>query len=57
MDHAAISKALDSKFTDFEDAIQHFAALSFGCTMIFTRNIQDYKFAELKVVLPRIFID
>ena len=57
VDHVGITKALDSKFTDFEDAIQHFAALSFGCTMIFTRNIQDYKFAELKVVLPRIFID
>ncbi|WHP07233.1 MULTISPECIES: toxin-antitoxin system, toxin component, PIN family protein [Acinetobacter] len=52
-----ISKALDSKFTDFEDIIQYFAALSFGCTMIVTRNIQDYKFAELKVVLPSIFID
>ena len=57
VDHVGISKALDSKFSDFEDAIQHFAALSFGCTMIVTRNIQDYKFAELKVVLPRIFID
>jgi hypothetical protein len=57
VDHVGITKALDSKFTDFEDAIQHFAALSFGCTMIVTRNIQDYKFAELKVVLPRIFID
>ena len=52
VDHATIGKALDSKFSDFEDAIQHFAALSFGCTAIVTRNIQDYKFAEMKVVLP-----
>ena len=57
VDHMGISKALDSKFADFEDAIQHFAALSFGCTMIVTRNIQGYKFAELKVVLPSIFVD
>ncbi|ENU24954.1 hypothetical protein F993_00338 [Acinetobacter proteolyticus] len=57
VDHIGITRALDSKFTDFEDAIQHFAALSFGCTMIVTRNIQDYKFAELKVVLPSVFID
>ena len=57
VDHVGISKALDSKFSDFEDAIQHFAALSFGCTMIVTRNIQGYKFAELKVVLPSIFVD
>jgi len=56
VDHVGISKALDSKFTDFEDAIQHFAALSFGCTMIVTRNVQDYKFAELKVVLPITFL-
>lgn len=52
VDHVGMSKALDSKFTDFEDAIQHFAALSFCCTAIVTRNVQDYKFAELNVVLP-----
>ncbi|MGN5763743.1 PIN domain-containing protein [Acinetobacter calcoaceticus] len=57
VDHVGITNALESKFTDFEDAIQHFAALSFGCSMIVTRNIQDYKFAELKVVLPSVFID
>ncbi len=55
VDHAGITKALNSKFTDFEDAIQHFTALSFGCSKIVTRNIQDYKFAELDVVLPSIF--
>lgn len=52
VDHVGISRALDSKFTDFEDAIQHFAALSFGCSRIVTRNIQDYKLAELEVVFP-----
>ncbi|MDH0030634.1 MULTISPECIES: PIN domain-containing protein [unclassified Acinetobacter] len=52
VDHVGISRALDSKFTDFEGAIKHFAALSFGCIKIVTRNIQDYKFAELNEVLP-----
>ena len=56
VDHVGMSKALDSKFTDFEDAIQHFAALSFGCTAIVTRNVQDYKLAELNVVLPSVFV-
>ncbi|MDI3237173.1 PIN domain-containing protein [Acinetobacter ursingii] len=56
VDHAGITKALNSQFTDFEDAIQHFTALSFGCGKIVTRNIQDYKFAELDVVLPSVFV-
>ncbi|WEH92227.1 hypothetical protein PYR77_01535 [Acinetobacter soli] len=34
VDHVGMTKALNSKFTDFEDAIQHFAALSFGFTKI-----------------------
>ncbi len=57
VDHVGISQALISKFSDFEDAIQHFSALSFGCTKIVTRNIQDYKFAEMSVVLPSVFVE
>ncbi|MFW1943426.1 toxin-antitoxin system, toxin component, PIN family protein [Acinetobacter guillouiae] len=54
VDHVGISQALVS---NFEDAIQYFSALSFGCSKIVTRNIQDYKFAEISVVLPSAFID
>ena len=56
VDHVGISQALVSKFSDFEDAIQYFSALSFGCSKIVTRNIQDYKFAEIGVVLPSTFV-
>ena len=55
-DHAVISSALVSKFSDFEDAIQYFSAVNFGCQMIVTRNLKDYQVAEIKVVLPDIFI-
>ncbi|MBJ9373824.1 toxin-antitoxin system, toxin component, PIN family protein [Acinetobacter sp. TGL-Y2] len=52
VDHVGISQALVSKFSDSKDAIQYFSALSFGCRKIVTRNIKDYKFAEISVVLP-----
>ncbi|MDR0237571.1 MAG: PIN domain-containing protein [Acinetobacter sp.] len=56
VDHVGISQALVSKFSDFEDAIQYFSALSFGCHKIVTRNIKDYKFAEISVVSPSFFV-
>ncbi|KAF1028402.1 MAG: hypothetical protein GAK29_00037 [Acinetobacter bereziniae] len=57
VDHVGISQALVSKFSDFEDAIQYFSALSFGCHKIVTRNIKDYKFAEISVVSPSFFVE
>jgi predicted nucleic acid-binding protein len=49
-------KALESKFSDFEDAVQNYCALKNQCDMIVTRNIEDYKMSELKVLLPQEFI-
>ena len=56
VDHAMIRKAVESNFADFEDAIQHEAALSFGCELIVTRNVADYKTAQVAVRLPSNFI-
>ena len=48
-----ILKALNSRFYDFEDAVQHFCALKSRCDYIVTRNFRDYMFSEVKVLEPQ----
>jgi len=48
----AVLKALDSKFGDFEDALQHYAAILENVTTIVTSNVKDYKYSELAVLTP-----
>ena len=51
-----IDKALNSDFTDFEDAIQYYTALEHGIKIILTRNIRDYKNASVIVQTPEEFL-
>jgi predicted nucleic acid-binding protein len=52
-----ISAALESDFKDFEDGIQYHAALENGDIEYFiTRNIKDYKNAEIQVLTPQHFL-
>ena len=51
-----VDLALNSSFSDFEDALQYFSAVENQCEYIITRNIEDYKNAEIKVLLPEEFI-
>jgi predicted nucleic acid-binding protein len=48
----SVLQALDSKFGDFEDALQHYAALSKNIKTIVTRNVKDFKNSELAVLTP-----
>lgn len=48
----AVEQALKSPFNDFEDALQHYAALTENIKIIVTRNIKDYKYSELAVLTP-----
>ena len=48
----AVMQALESNFNDFEDALQHYAALAEDARVIVTRNIKDYKNSELAVLTP-----
>jgi predicted nucleic acid-binding protein len=49
--------ALDSKFTDFEDALQYYSAIqSNKIDGIITRNIHDYKKSALPVFTPNEFL-
>ena len=57
VDDSIIKRALQSGFKDFEDAIQYHAALSNPeIGVIVTRNIKDYKEAELPVMTPETFL-
>jgi len=56
-DKPSLLQALDSEFSDFEDAIQHYSALSSGeVNVIITRNIKDYKKSDIAVLSPDEFL-
>jgi hypothetical protein len=48
----AVMRALGSDFSDFEDALQHYAALIGGVKVIITRNTKGYKNSQLAVLTP-----
>jgi predicted nucleic acid-binding protein len=43
----SIELAIDSRFSDLEDAFQHFISKKHDCNIIITRNIKDYKQSEI----------
>ena len=48
--------ALNSKFTDFEDALQYYTALKHKMEVILTRNVKDYKEKDIIVQTPEHFV-
>ncbi len=52
-----VDLALNSKFTDFEDALQYFSAEGQELERIITRNISDYRHSEIPVSNPQEFLD
>lgn len=51
-----IDLALNSEVNDFEDAIQYFCALESDCDILLTRNLKDYKKAQITVMTAQDFI-
>ena len=51
-----IDKALNSDFSDFEDAIQYYTALEHGINVILTRNLRDYKKTSVIVQTPEAYL-
>src|SRR5690606_12437488 len=45
-----VEKAINSEFTDFEDALQYFSAIATGCHLIITRDEKDFKNALIPVM-------
>ena len=57
IDKEIIIEALNSRFKDFEDALQNFAAeknTSIG--FILTRNIKDYQLSNLAIFSPEMYL-
>lgn len=52
----AVDKALALKADDFEDALQYFSAVQAKADYILTRNIKDYYFASMQVLMPSDFL-
>jgi len=53
MDQGVVISALNSKFKDFEDALQNFAATRSGeIDVIITRNVKDYSKSQIAVLTP-----
>ena len=51
-----IDLALNSEFTDFEDAIQYFTARENHIGTLLTRNVKDYKARDLLVQTPEEYL-
>jgi hypothetical protein len=49
-------QAINSSFSDFEDAVQYFAAISARANAIITRNIKDYKHSTIPVLTAEQFL-
>lgn len=57
IDKAVIIEALNSKFKDFEDALQNYAAENSNqVKIILTRNTKDYQKSKLAVFSPEIYL-
>ena len=51
-----IDKSLFSKFNDFEDAVQYFAALKSKADCVITRNSKDFILSEIPIFSPQEFL-
>ena len=53
---SSYKSALNSKFSDFEDALQHFAAIENKSTFLITGNKKDFKHSEIPVLTSKEYI-
>jgi len=57
MNNDVVIEALNSKFKDFEDALQNFAAVNHGeITIIITRNVRDFQKSGLAILTPEMYL-
>ena len=55
-DEKIVKAALDSDFSDFEDAMQYYTAKKFNMKFIITRNIKDFKVKDIPVMTADDFL-
>ncbi|MBP6290040.1 MAG: PIN domain-containing protein [Spirochaetes bacterium] len=56
VDDEIIFLSLESKFKDFEDAIQYYCAYNNKIDFLITRNVKDYSKAQIKVHTPEEYL-
>lgn len=56
VEEKVIDLALNSSFSDFEDALQYFTARENGIKILVTRNIKDYKEKDIIVQTPQEYL-
>ena len=56
VDERIIDGALASAFKDFEDAVQYYCALSAGIAVLLTRDIKDYRQANISIMSVEEFL-
>jgi hypothetical protein len=52
-----IDLALNSDFEDLEDAIQYFSAIQNDIEILLTRNLKDFKKAQISILTAQDFIN
>ena len=57
VDGKIIQQALDSNFTDFEDAVQCYTAVACNANVLVTRNVKDFCHSPLLVRTPNEICD
>ncbi len=56
VDDKIIGLSLNSEFKDFEDAIQYYTAIENNLSTLITRNIKDYKHAQITIITAEDFL-
>ncbi len=57
VDEKIMNQAIDSEIADFEDAIQYYCGIRYGCRFLITRNPLDFpKKSSLQIVTPELFL-
>lgn len=57
VDSDVVKDALNSSFSDFEDALQYYSAKKCCADIIITRNKKDYSDSELPILFPIEFLN
>lgn len=57
VEEKVVDLALNSKFNDFEDALQYFTAREHQIALILTRNVKDYKERDIIIQTPQEYLN
>lgn len=55
-DEKVVDDAMASRFSDYEDALQYYSALTKNVEVIITRNTRDFIYAAIPVLTPDEFL-